>query len=323
MNDIKFSIIVPIYNVEEYVKKCILSIISQSYENFEIIAVNDGSTDNSLDVLNSIEDRRLKIYTKKNGGLSDARNYGVEKATGQYIWFLDGDDYIEKDSLKELNEIVEKNQSDIVCFGFYNDYITYKVEAKDRIEWGKEELYPLITVSACTKIYKRDFFINNKFKFKKGVLFEDLELVPDILTSTNKISFSDKYLYNYVQRDGSIIRANNVFKPNRDDRFIVLDSLFERFKDKKKYDKYELQLNYLAIRHLVNIYSEDLFKYGKDIYLNRFERINEFLNNFNNIDNNKYLKQSPITGRIYYKLFRKKMYFVCKLIIKLKKIMKK
>ena len=153
MKKIKFSIIVPIYNIELYVDKCINSILNQTYSNFEIIAVNDGSTDNSIKVLESINDSRLSIFTKINGGLSSARNYGLKKATGDYIWFLDGDDYIENNSLEILEKIISKEQSEVVCFPFYKDYVSYKVVSKKRIEWGKKELYPLITVTECTKVY--------------------------------------------------------------------------------------------------------------------------------------------------------------------------
>lgn len=323
MKKIKFSIIVPIYNIELYVDKCINSILNQTYSNFEIIAVNDGSTDNSIKVLESINDSRLSIFTKINGGLSSARNYGLKKATGDYIWFLDGDDYIENNSLEILEKIISKEQSEVVCFLFYKDYVSYKVVSKDRIEWGKKELYPLITVSACTKVYNLSFFKKNNFKFKEGILFEDLEIVPDIMTSTSKVSFCKDALYNYVQREGSIIRSNVAFKPNRDDRFIALKSLFKRFKDKNKYDLYQEQLNYLAIRHLVNIFTEELFKYNKKIYLERFNNINKFLDNLKNIDNNKFLLTSPRGSIIYYRLFRLKKYFLCKLLIKIKKIIKK
>lgn len=323
MENIKFSIIVPIYNIEEYVGKCIHSLLNQTYKNFEIIAVNDSSTDNSLRVLENINDKRIKIFSKINGGLSSARNYGISKSTGDYIWFLDGDDYLEIKSLETLKKIIDNNYPDIICFPFYNDYANKKRAVIDRIEWGNEELYPLITVSACTKIYKLSFFLENKFKFKEGILFEDLELIPDIMTSTKNIKFSNEILYNYVQRKGSIIRSSNIFMQNRDDRFTALQSLYNRFKSKNKYYKYKEQLDYLAIRHLVNIYSEELFKYGKEIYLEKFKKINSYLNTLENVDDNKYLLLSPKSGQIYFKLFRKKKYVICKIIIKIKQILKK
>lgn len=320
MNDIKFSIIIPVYNVQDYVAKCIESIMQQTYKNFEIIVVDDGSTDDSKKIVKNFSDKRIKIISKENGGLSSARNEGLKHINGDYIWFIDSDDYIEIDALELLYNKIKSEDSDIIVFRYFDDFITSKKEIIDSISWEKKENYPLINVSACVKIFKSSFFLENKFIFKEGVLFEDLEMIPFVIAKTNKISFLNIPLYNYVQRNGSIIRNIGGFKKNRDDRFIVLESLINRFKKDKIYEKYSSQIEFLVIRHLIFIYTEELFNYEKDIYIPRFKRIKEFVESINyKYYKNKFIKKTSIKNKIYLTCFRLNMYYMCKIMIKFKK----
>lgn len=214
----KYSIIIPVYNVEEYLDRCLKSILNQTYSNYEVIIVNDGSPDNSDNIIKSYEkeDKRFKGYKKVNGGLSDARNYGLKYATGDYLIFIDADDYIENNYLEKVNDVLEKNK-DI-------DVLKFKIKLVDegenliRMENGLnkegvtsfDELVKLEFLEpAWSYVYKLSFWKENNFTYLKGMIHEDFGLTPEILMKANKIYYLNSYLYNYVQRNGSIMSSNN------------------------------------------------------------------------------------------------------------------
>lgn len=210
----KYSIIVPIYNVEEYIEKCLESIQKQTYQNYEVILVNDGSTDKSEKKLTPfIADKRFKKYNKKNGGLSDARNYGVKESTGDYLLFVDSDDYIDSRLIENINNVLESNKYDALKFNFFDVY-------NDKVEKRYEKLTgsKKVTVSdlinfeyfepACGYCFNTEFYKKNKFMFEKGYYHEDYGLIPIILTYAKEIYYLDFYGYYYVKRDNSIINDN-------------------------------------------------------------------------------------------------------------------
>lgn len=218
MKKMKYSIIIPVYNVEEYLDRCLKSILNQTYSNYEVIIVNDGSPDNSDNIIKSYEkeDKRFKEYKKVNGGLSDARNYGLKYATGDYLIFIDADDYIENNYLEKVNDVLEKNK-DI-------DVLKFKIKLVDeggnliRMENGLnkegvtsfDELVKLEFLEpAWSYVYKLSFWKENNFTYLKGMIHEDFGLTPEILMKANKIYYLNSYLYNYVQRNGSIMSSNN------------------------------------------------------------------------------------------------------------------
>lgn len=217
----KYSIIIPVYNVENYIDKCLESILKQSYEKYEVIIVNDGSPDNSVDIINKYvkKDDRFRLFNKENGGLSDARNYGVKQADGDVILFIDGDDYIDCDLLSNLNkEFLISRDIDVVRFqlrlvdenGVALEQPSYKVFSNvPSIDSYKIMLENIYVDVACGYAYKRDFFLQNHFEYAKGRIHEDLGLTHLILVKSNNISSIDYVGYNYVQRDGSIMNTYN------------------------------------------------------------------------------------------------------------------
>ena len=201
----KVTIIVPVYNVEKFIGKCIKSVLNQTYKNFELIIVNDGSPDNSLEICNyynSLDDR-IKIFTKENGGLSSARNYGIEKASGDYICFIDSDDYIEKDFIKNLLETALKSDSDIVICNYNRvfenksnnaEIVTdYKISEIDRNKLIRDLLIIKEDNYACNKLYKSSLFKTNRFP--EGHNFEDLGTTYKIYLEAKKIT---KINYNVI-----------------------------------------------------------------------------------------------------------------------------
>lgn len=227
------SIIIPIYNVEKYLTKCIESVINQTYKNLEIILVNDGSTDNSKDIINkySLIDSRIKIINKKNGGLSDARNVGIEIAKGDYIAFLDSDDWIELNMYEKLYSYIKQENADIVQCSYqevYNEEVNnQKIKEEIKLISGKDSLYNLYgenhgkTVVVWNKIYKRELF--NDIRFPKGKYHEDELTTYKLLYKANKIVDLNLPLVYYRQRDGSIMNSKFNIK-----RLDALEAFYEK-----------------------------------------------------------------------------------------------
>lgn len=313
-----FSIVVPVYNIENYVDKCVKSIICQKYDKYELIIVDDGSTDNSYTVAKKYEKNNIKVVKKKNGGLSSARNYGLRYTHGDYVWFIDGDDYIENDSIKKLNEEInrQKEKKDIIAFQYYEVKNGKKSRFVDRISWEDEEYKPLVCASAWSRIYAVDYLKKNNIQFAEGLIYEDLEIIP-YLMATARVSFYKEPLYNYVYRNGSIMNEKT-FKNNRDDKFIVLERLFQKFEEGGINKKYKNQLTYLAIRHLIMVYSTEIMKYKKDIYMPRCNRVLNFLDKMDaEWARNRYLKESSLSSRIFAWLYLNRKFNICKLMIKI------
>lgn len=212
----KFSIIVPVYNVEKYIGKCLDSIMNQTNKDFEVIVVNDGTKDHSMEIVKNYD---VKVINQKNQGLSAARNRGVKEATGEYLLFIDSDDYIEKDLLKELAKSL-KNNPDIVRFQIqevYEDGKIIKYEENPFENKNGEEAFSEITKyhfveNAWAYLYKKTYYEENKFKFKEGTIHEDFGIVPLIIIKANRVNSISYIGYNYLQRTGSIMSQSNYKK---------------------------------------------------------------------------------------------------------------
>ncbi len=320
MKETSISIIIPVFNIKKYIEKCIFSILEQDYQNYEILVINDGSTDNSEEVIRKIRSNKIKIINKENGGLSSARNEGVKHAKGEYIWFIDGDDYIERDSLKTINELVNNKKYDIISFGFYKETYNKKELQRDDIDILDKKQYILVNTSACTKVFNRTFYIENRFHFSEGKIYEDLSLIPFIMSKTQNIKFIEKPLYNYVYRENSIMNNNIKFNKNRDDKFFALDRLTKLFKKNDTFLKYYSEIEYLVIKHLLIVYSTEILKFNKKIYKDRCKHVLEYLNtNYKEWEKNKYLMKTPILTKIYIYMFKRKLFMLCKIALLFKK----
>ena len=213
-NKILFTIIIPVYNVENYIDKCITSVINQTYKNYEIIVINDGSTDNSKEVIKKYENiKNITIIEQKNKGLSAARNVGIKKAKGDYIILLDSDDYVEEQLLEKLERTINK-ETDIIRYQARTVNEKYEVIT----EYKEDEFYDLDNDTAIEKIlkyhfienswlycYKKELFTKNKLKYDEGYIHEDFGLTPLLLLKANKITSIDYIGYNYLIRENSIM----------------------------------------------------------------------------------------------------------------------
>lgn len=267
----KVSIIIPIYNSEEYLERCILSVINQTLKEIEIILVNDGSIDNSLNIMNSfaIRDNRIAIINQSNKGLSSARNVGLLTAKSDYISFLDSDDYIEKEMLEILYLDGISNKSDIVLSKYKRINNKGEFFSISKIENIEKDLIGNIlnfgiTPIVCNKLYKKDLFTLNNIYFPLKMYYEDHIVNLKLFFYAKKVSFVNIPFYNWFERSGSI--TNNFSKKHIEDVFITLDSIKAFLVKNRIYDKYK-KLFYLRI---IIVIETDIFKKLLDFYNNEW-----------------------------------------------------
>lgn len=227
--DKKLSVIIPVYNTSKYIEKCLNSILSQSMNDIEIIIVNDGSTDNSEEIIIKwINENQHKIETKyfkkENGGLSSARNFGVKHATGEYITFLDSDDYLAPQIYKKLEkymedkiELIKFKMSTVDENGKIIENIKGPIFEKCSGQEAFEKLYTSDTFLevSCIYLYKRDFYINKNFEFELNTYHEDFGLVPWIIINSETVVSTEHFGYFYLQRENSITDAKQPEKEKK------------------------------------------------------------------------------------------------------------
>ena len=230
------SVIVPVYKVEPYIRQCIDSIVNQTFRNLEIILVDDGSPDDCGNICDeyATKDKRIKVFHKQNGGLSDARNYGVARATGEYLSFVDSDDWIEPDMFEALVNVAENNKSDIVICGIYNEYpnrkevatCEEKIFVHDQFYLGKALIDGLIAVYAWNKLYRRTCFSDISFPY--GHVFEDISIMHKIFMNVITVVCVSKPLYHYrMNRQNSINRTYSM--DNLTDYWLAHKSRYDFF----------------------------------------------------------------------------------------------
>lgn len=245
-----FSIIVPVYNTRRFLPLCLKSLINQSYDNFEIVCVNDGSPDDSGEFLKEIaeKDSRIKIITQNNKGLGGARNTGIRNATGEYILFLDSDDWLSLDTLKKISETIKEKPTDIGIFGF-NEFIddnmrllpTDYINQFDKFDVCKcADIKPLMYLFQCVwnKYYKRDFLINNRLFFAENVVFEDVIIHTKAMILANSITFCRGNFYYYRIRQDSIMKSQYSHK-KIDDLVYAFSSTIRWLKKDGYYNEYK------------------------------------------------------------------------------------
>lgn len=222
----KFSIIVPIYNVESFLKECIDSVLLQDFQDYELICINDGSTDNSLEVLKTFSDSRIKIINQENQGLSCARNAGLDIALGEYIWFIDSDDKIAEHSLSDLNKLIDQKPYDLVFFNatvFFDNkelenkgWFEYKRSSSGEIQslsfFENEMKNKKLIVQSCCYIFKREFFKN--IRFIPHIYHEDNPFFIHLIFKNKNAScyILDKELFLRRVRDNSIMTSKKSLK---------------------------------------------------------------------------------------------------------------
>lgn len=276
-NKLLISVIIPVYNVEIYIKKCIDSVLNQTFQNFEIILIDDGSTDNSGRICNEyvLKDNRIKVIHKNNAGLSAARNKGIDVSSGNYICFLDSDDWYSNNALEEFINLVINYNADISIIDIFNtidDNAIYSPKNQIKIYNKSEAMTQLFQNSsvfgtACNKLYKREIF--NNIRFPNGHSWEDMYISLDVLMNVSKIAWSKNASLYYRHRESSITSSRfskrnldeyyaichvdeSIRKINRMDLWLKNNSrclnylmkTYIRLEDSELLERYELMLDY-------------------------------------------------------------------------------
>ena len=278
----KISVIIPIFNAEKYLENCIDSVLKQKVENIEIVLINDGSTDNSGKIAKEYLNKyptQIKYFEKENGGVSDARNLGLKYATGDYIAFFDSDDYITDNLFKDLEPYMEKKL----------DMIKYKISKVgsqgDFLEENRTQIFEEKTGEEAFEIlykqdklieapwgylYKREFWKENNFEYKKGLYHEDFGLTPLIILKAKKVASTDIGYYNYVQTSNSITRGNDKTTYKRaQDLLVHYDNMLKEIEkynisDKSK-DNIKIYYTNAIILAINNLNGEEEKQYIEEI----------------------------------------------------------
>lgn len=253
---LKVSIIVPVYMVEQYLSKCVESLLNQNLlaEEYEIILVNDGSPDRCGEICEDYAARfsNIKVVHRDNGGLSAARNNGIAESNGKYVQFVDPDDFLEPNVLKQLVDKMERDQLDVLRFNYQNvneryevfepnkvdkPYVDYRDDVCDGSTFLTERLG--FACYACQFMIRRELL--NNCRFKEGVYFEDTEWTPRLLLQAARVSSTDLMVYNYLIRTGSITQSIDEEKKKKvlNDKLLLIDDLMEQMsmvKDKKWFE---------------------------------------------------------------------------------------
>lgn len=264
----KVSVIVPVYKVEDYLAKCLDSLVNQTLKELEIIIVNDGSPDNSEKIIKKYEKKYPNIlYLKKeNGGLSSARNYGIKYATGEYIAFLDSDDYVTLDMYDKMYlKAKEKNYDMVLCdINYIYPDKTLNVTCGIKNDTDNiKKTYLTIHPAAWNKIFKKELF-NNDVLFKNGVWFEDVEFIYRMLPYVKSIGVIHQPFNQYIQREGSI---TNTVNPKIYDYIDNMNGIIAFYKERNMYQEYQKELEYVYVRYLYATFIKSVSRYDYEEYM--------------------------------------------------------
>lgn len=328
MVNIDVSVIVPVYNAEKYLKKCLDSLNKQTLETIEIICINDGSTDKSLEILNDYakKDSRIKVISKENGGAGSARNVGLENVNGKYVAFVDADDWVDSDIFEKLYNLSESKNTDIIIFKmldydekndeFYkSDY--YKIKPLNefnnklfKIKDIENSLFK-ITTSTANKFYNTEFLKKSGARFPEGFIFEDNPFFFDLMLKADKIFLLDEYVYYRRRRESSVMSSIN-------DSYYgiipIIDIITNVFRKNNAYDRFKkdlLNFNVLTTRNKYNLmddkYKKKFFWIMKEYFSNISKDTHsnkDFKDNLNKKNLNFYLIILKSSNYLEFKLLK-------------------
>ena len=311
---VDISVIVPAYNVEKYISSCLNSLLNQTKKEIEIIVIDDGSTDNTLNILNEYKKNnpsKIHVVSQENQGLSITRNNGIKLSTGKYILFVDGDDEIDINLLKNLWDKLEEFPYDVIAFKVEVIYPNKKIIVNPGITSdiknfnldSKKKFLTDMYCMACNKIYKKDLFKDNTLLFTPNTWFEDVLLMHKLIPNLTSLGYLDFPGYKYYQRENSITYT---YSDKLKDINFVLEKILEYYKKNDLYSIYKSELEYIYVRYMFATYIKRLAKtknkqkfndgilyslncvnktfpnYKKNIYINKSGLKNLYLKNFNN-----------------------------------------
>lgn len=328
----KVSVIVPVYNVEKYLDRCLNSLVCQSLDDIEILVVNDGSLDGSQTIIDDFYNRfpnKVVPLKKDNGGLSEARNYGLDRAKGAFIGFVDGDDYVSETMFEDMYCLAEKYQAEMVICNLQKVNESGKVTQKlpqipnmpEKIELAAHfSVFSDLSYFACNKLFRRELFENKRFKI--GVHFEDIQLIPQLLLECKTLAQTQNYHYQYLERSDSITKTHT--SKGLDILLAVED--VERFfaQSVYKYRREELK-NFQILEGIYTFLAYLAFVKDERVYWEMSSALKLFIKNrkiflidilkYRRFDGN-YLLSLPLKKRIFYLLYFFGMEKILRLLVR-------
>lgn len=321
----KISVIVPVYNVEPYLEKCVESVLAQTEADWELLLIDDGSTDQSGALCDTLagQDARIQVIHQENQGLGGARNTGIGQARGDWLLFVDSDDWIDPQTLEKSLEAATREEADLVVFGLRN------VDEQGRELGTLIEEFPkdrglsirerrdllLMAPCACAKLYRADLFRRTGVRFPPRVWYEDMRTTPKLMIAAQRIVFLDFAGYNYLQRQGSITR--NVNADRNREILDAFDDLLAYFQEQGELEHYRDELCYLTLFHAYLAASVRVLRADR-----RHRLLGEFAaylrERFPDYRENKYLPRLGKNRRLILSLLERKQYFLVALIFKVK-----
>ena len=306
----KLSIIVPVYNTEAYVAKCLDSLIEPDLGGYEIIAVNDGSTDSSGEVVRRYGERYpdlVKVVDTPNGGLSHARNVGIEASEADYLLFIDSDDYVSDHAVCEILQVLEQDM-DIAVFDFVHvnesGEVTAAFDGSGRTEAFTLEEYPEFLFcphNAVNKIWKRSLFTEHGIRFAEGLWYEDLATSPKLYPLAQRILPVHQAWYRYLQRQGSI--TNNRSTARNDEMITVAKLVIDWYRETGRYERYREQLCYKFFyeEYLAAVCRANLIDPKSPV---QAALRDDFIRNFPDYRENPYVRKAPKKYQLLDRLIR-------------------
>lgn len=306
---IKVSVIVPVYNSEASLKRCLDSILAQSLNEIEIIVINDGSTDNSINILSEYKDvygdKIIIINLKERRGPGGARNEGILASSGEYIAFVDSDDDISSDMYKELYSIAKKCDYDMVDCSFYNEYANENMRTIGNDDLGnltldKKKNIILHTGFIWSKIIKRSIIIQNNIKFREKVIYEDIDFLKILVLYLKKVSATEKILYYYRNNNKSVTNSSSsIVQINQ--KISAMRSIVKEYKRLNKYDAYKDEITYIVYKTYMNLLDLAMSMGKIAISENVFFKLKNFFFEIcdSSYNSNKYIKGIPQEQRIF------------------------
>lgn len=316
---IKVSVIVPVYNVEKYLRKCLNSLVNQTLQEIEILIVNDGSPDSSQIIIDEFATQfplKIKSFVKENGGLSDARNIGLDRATGEFIAFVDSDDSVSESMFAEMYALAKKHDAEMVicnlqkvdAAGNVKQKLTQIPNMPERIVLEDHfSVFADLSYFACNKIFRSDLF--DEKRFKNGIHFEDIHLIPQLLLECTVIAQTQNYHYNYLEREDSISRTHT---EKGLDILRAVDEVEKAFENSRYSHKKKEMKNFKILEGVYTFLAYQAFVKDEDIYRMMSQELKVVLrkNQISTVDilsyrrfGRNYLLYLPLKKKIYYLLY--------------------
>ncbi len=313
------SIIVPVYNVENYLAKCLDSLVNQTYQNIEILVVNDGSSDRSEKIIQDYAQKfpkKIKAFSKENGGLSDARNFGIDRAAGDYFGFVDSDDYVAPTMFEEMLNLAVKHHAEMaICniqkvneHGNVTQKLTQIPNMPEKIDLADHfSVFSDLSYFACNKLFRKELFAEKRFK--KGIHFEDIQLIPQLLLECKTLAQTQNFHYQYLERTDSISKSHtekglDILRAVEDvEVYFAKSSYASKKKELKNFQILEGVYTFLA--YLAYVKDEAIFfKMSHHLKIFMQQRNIKFKDIlvYSRFDRN-YLLSLPLKKKIFYLLF--------------------